>query len=500
MRTLTAAQTQVLKLPTYQACIRVLVDRGDGTMVDLTNFLGENWVKTVKWSENIDDVAATFTVTLWREKYFNSLAPSVAASQANNQTGSYVPLLFVGRKIEIDTAVLPYDVQPISGDWIVSFQGYIDQVDPSKVDFEIELDGRDLSAKVADRWAESSIVASPLGVALETSMQNDVLTGIFAAGGGGAPTLFTPSSPGWILSSPYVMQPGQGCLDQLSQMAAQIGWDVRYYWDNGTSAFRLTLQQPLRSSPTSLQTFQVYQLTGAEQDETDISWVRNVVTVGYSNASPPAGTLPGGAYLSPFSPITVTSAASISKYGRRFCAIGLGATSNILDSTHASALANAVLADLQDPMMTLQVDLQFRPEVQLMDYYTFAAPTPWWDSAQSLAVQAISHEFDLPGDDGQNARAFTTLTCWGSPSTSPRNWHESMTGNGTAPPVKNNAPATPTITAQSDIRGVTAFISVPNLNQTDWFDNQLHASTTNGFTPSVATLIERAKRSTIKGS
>ncbi len=329
----------------------------------------------------------------------------MTGSQANNLTGSYVPLLQAGRKIEIDCFVVPEDSPPGSGDWINCFQGYIDTVDPGKTDYEIELDGRDLGARVADRWAESSLIANPIGVPMETSMTNDVLTQIFAAGGGGAPALFTPTSPGWNLNTPYLMQPGQGCLDQLVQMAAQIGWDVRYYWDNGSSSFRLTLQVPIRASPTVLETFQPWQISDSQQLQGDISWVRNVVNVNYGLTSPPAGVIGGGAYLNPFGAIIATSTASITKYGRRFCAVGLGPVSNILDSGHATSLANAVLADLEDPLNIFEVDMMFRPEVQLMDYYTFKAPTPWWDVDQSCGVQAISHEFDLPGDDGrQGAR------------------------------------------------------------------------------------------------
>lgn len=499
MRALTAQQVQVETLPKYQACVRVKIDRGDGTMVDLTTLLGTDWVQKVQWSEDINDTCGSFTITVNREEYFNSLAPGVTGSQLNNLTGSYVAMIAPGRKIEIDTAVIPLEATVGSSDWIDSFEGYVDTVDAGSSDYQIQIVGRDLGARVADRWTESTIEENAgSNQALETSMAS-LLTDIYSPGGGGAPTIYTPVSPGWVLATPYLLQPGQGALDQLSQMANQIGWDIRYYWDTSTSAFRLTLQVPQRSSPLVNVTFQPYQITDAQEIQNDLSWVRNVVQVNYGLTTATPGYA-GGGYLYPPGTVTVTSAASITKYGRRFCAIGLGASSNVLDSTHATALANAVLADLEDPLYTCEIDLLFRPEVQLFDYYTFAAPTPWWDVSQSLAVQAISHEFDLPGDDGGEAKAFTTLTCWGFPSTSIYNWHQSMTGNGTTPPVKNLAPSAPGTAARGLIRGFGIVLSSPpNQNLSDWYESQLHASLTTGFTPSAATVVQRGKITDLKG-
>ena len=508
MRTLTAAQLQVLTLPTYRSCVRELVDRGDGTMVDLSTFFGVDWIKTVKWGESVNDRTGTFTITFLREQYYNSIAPWVTGSQLNNQTGSYLPQLAVGRKVEIDTAVIAFDAEPQSGDWIVSFQGYIDTIDPAKTDYEVSIVGRDLGGPVVDRVAETSLAANPLSTALETSMQNDVINGIYTPPGGSldpsAPTLNTPSSPGWLLDTPYVMQAGQGCLDQLSQMAEQIGWDVRFLWNNSLSGFYLTLWVPQRTPSSPDQTLQPYQITDSQQLETDVSWVRNVVSVMYGQTSPPTGGHRRRClhHLNLRSqPIAVSSSTSIAKYGRRFCQIGLGATSNILDSGHASSLANAVLADLEDPIATFIVDLQFRPEVMLGDYYKFKAPTPWWDVDQSFGVQQIAHEFDLPGDEGDEAKSFTTLTCWGYPSASVYDWTQAMVTPGTTPPVKTLAPTAQTIVSTgSDIRGLTIVTDVPNPNTTDWYESQAHVATSSGFTPSATTLVDRGRKTAFKAS
>ncbi len=510
MRALTAAQSAALAAPRYQAIIRVLCDNGTGAMVDLSTLVGANWIKTVKWSETMDDRCGKFTITLMRERYSQSLAPMVQNSQLNTLTGSYLPALAVGRKIEIDTAVIALDAAVQSTDWVISFQGAIDTIDPGKVDFEIEIDGRDLGGAVADRVAEATIVCNAgANLELETSMQDDVVNGCYTPPGGTldatAPTLFTPTSPSWVLSTQYGVNVGEGCLDKLSQLAEQIGWDVRFLWDNGTGAFRLTLWQPPRTAPAVNESFEPGQIWGVQQLESDRSWVRNVVSVMYGQTSPPGGVVGGGAYLDPFSPIVVTSPTSITKYGRRFCQIGLAATSNILDSTHATDLANAVLSDLEDPLLVAQVQMPFRPEVMLGDYYTFNAPTPWWDQAQSLGVTGIAHEFDLPADKGDQAKTQTILTVRGYPGGSVGDWHQAMAGPGIGPPVKTNTPATPAIAGVvSNIRGIEVTQQAPNLNETDWYESQLHVSLTSGFVPnstpfvSGGTLVDRGRRVTLR--
>lgn len=506
MRTLTAQQTQVISLRDYQCCIRVLVDNGTGTATfnDLSDLQGINWLQTVKWSENMDQGVGSFTITLLRESYLKSLAPWVTGSMLNNLTGGYLPILDAFRHIKIQTAVLPLGTVPQDSDWIDSFEGRIDTVDPAKVDFQIEIDGRDLGCYPTDRVAEESLLLVPTGSeVLETCMQDDVINQIYTPPGGAldpaAPTLYVPVSPGWVLDTQGVLQPGQSCQTQLQQMAEQIGWDCRYLWNNGTEEFELTLWEPVRAGPGVAETFEPWQINDAQQGETDLSWIRNVVSVAYGQTSPPAGVVGGGAYLNPFEPVVVESPSSISQYGRRFCQIGLGATSNILDSTHATELADSVLADLEAALTTWQLDLNFRPEVMLGDYYQLNAPTPWWDTAQQFGVYGIAHEFDLPGDEGDQARAFTTLTLHGFPSGSIFDWNQATSGQqgGNAPPVKTLEPETLDYYISVAAVGATIITSVPNPNQIDWYETQAHLSTSSGFTPSAATLTDRGKKTAL---
>lgn len=497
MRTLTAQQTQLLTQQRYGCAVRVLCDNGLGTLTDLTTLSGFNWVKSVKWSESVDDRAAKFTIVLQREVYKKSLAPLVTASQLNVATGAYLPQVQVGRHIQIQTALFPMETPPAALTWILSLDGYIDTIDPGKGDFEIEIAGRDLGGRILDRVAEASLPLNAGGSSLlETSMQNDVINGIFTPPLGTldpiAPTLFVPTSPGWTLSQLGAIQIGTSCLDQLSQMAQQIGWDVRYLWDNGTSAFRLTLYQPQRTAPSVNETFTQAQYWSVSQVATDAAWVRNVVSVAYGNTTGGAGG--GGAYVDPFSPLVVSNPASIAKYGRKFCQIGLAASNNIFDSTHANSLAQSVLSDLQDPIMVLSADLPFRPEVMLGDYDTFKAPTPWFDVDTSLGVIGIAHSFDNPGDKGDSAQCSTTLTLRGYPSGSINDWQQAIAGQGTAPKIVASIPSAQTVlSVGAQLRGGFLNTAIPNAQVTDWYESQLHVSTVNNFTPTTATLAQRGR-------
>jgi len=505
VRTLSATQSQVLTQPRYGVNCEVWVDDGTGTFHNLSSLFGQNFVKSVTWTESMDDRTATFTVVLVREIYFRSLAWQVQASQPNQITGSYSGLVQAGRAIKIYTWVYPLDdnaiANPQDGTQILSLIGNIDTVDPGSTDFEIQVTGRDMGGRVADRVAEQTyLLNQTLSETLEQSMSNDVISNIYTPPGGSIdptfPPLYVPVSPGWVLSQLGKIDAGQGCLDQLSQMAQQIGWDCRFLWDNGTSAFRLTLWLPNRTATTVVESFAPAQVLSCSQIITDASFVRNVIQVGYAQNPPPAGSVNGGAFQgSPFGSIIASSSVSIAKYGRKYAGIALGASSNIADSAHGVALANAVLADLEEPIALFQPVLLFRPEVMLGDYVQFSAPTPWFDVFQRFAIYAITHTFQFPNEDGKSAEATTQLTCRGYPSTAIYDWMQAIAGPGTAPALKNQKPTLVSVATTSVHNGTNISHTIPNLIPADWHETQVHISTSSGFTPSSATEVARGRQS-----
>lgn len=126
--------------------------------------------------------------------------------------------------------------------------------------------------------------------------------------GSGVITLYTPTSPGWNVKK--WKQDRVSIMEALTNLADQIGWVIRYKWDNSTSQWRLTFYNVNRTSPSVNFTFDPLQIKNVNSLSLDIAGIRNVIQVVY--------------YTSPTSPpqtVQISDSTSISKYGRRFMEI-----------------------------------------------------------------------------------------------------------------------------------------------------------------------------------
>ena len=199
---------------------------------------------------------------------------------------------------------------------------------------------------------------------------------------------------------------------RFAPLVEQIGWDLRYKWDNFASTWRLTLWQPNRSASSPDQTFAARLGAGSVPVVTDVRTlhrtiepIRNVVRVIYSDSTDLDGNTPRRKI------IEVSDSGSISSFGRRWMEVAESSSSNLDSSTEATTLANAILGDLKNAGADVEVDVQLFPWVQLGDFYTFSAPFPQFDVAQSFGVVGYTHSID-----GAGTAARTTLTLRGKPS------------------------------------------------------------------------------------
>lgn len=224
-------------------------------------------------------------------------------------------------------------------------------------------------------------------------------------------TPFNPSdSPGWAISPSY-KQEQESLLEALRTLALQIGYDVRYVRQPGTAPWRLTLINPDRGqttpdySLTAAQYIRVGKLAISRAD------VRNVVRVIYNvddSTDPPTGDT-----------VQVEETASQAKYRRRFCSIGEPSTSAIDTKDEATAMANAALLDLQEPLADTEVEMHFRPATELRDLIRFLPNGVHFDTAQQLAV--VSHRHQVArSEDGTALR--TTVQARGTPVGAYRDW------------------------------------------------------------------------------
>lgn len=323
-------------------------------------------------------------------------------------------------------------------------------------------------------FTEVGATSITVGTAVETVMQQILDDNL----GAGVVSLYTPSSPGWAIRG--YLQKRESVWDAVSKLAEQIGWELRYLWDSGTSAFRLTFRDVNRSKTTPDATLSPSELVEVRQASKDISVIRNAVRVVYSNS---ANRTPGT--NEPIRAVVeVSDATSISKYGRRFCEVAESSNSNIDTSTEATALANAVLADLKEPNFEWGVTLRFYPWLQLADLLRFEANGRHFSSPQDLALVSVSHSIE--GGVGQ-----TEVRTRGKPSTGHAKW---LAREGRALPsdmhqlLPGNPGGSASVQSQDTVGGrrfiFTQDAENPSLPQY----TELHVGESSGFAPSGSTL------------
>ncbi|KPJ59111.1 MAG: hypothetical protein AMJ46_12660 [Latescibacteria bacterium DG_63] len=475
MRTISTAQDKAILSQARSDHMRVRVDStGAGAWVDLTDLQGVDWVRSATIRAGIDNPMMTATVSLWREWEELSLVGLMTGSRINASS----TVVDIAREIKIETATVGGDTTPASGDWVLVFHGYIDDIDFGGDKPVMRLTCRDLGAELADTFIESVAVRGAAGGrAVETTMQN-ILNAALAS----PPTLYVPTSPSWnILEYKQEKTP---VLTAIRDLANQIGWDLRYKWRSGTSQFELTLYEPDRALAGGvLRTFddtEYYSITQAAISRKNI---RNRIKVTYSDPTQEIRDTGGSPYRTTY---IAEDATSKSKYGTRYMEIAEASTSNIDSAAEAQTMAEAIRDDLKEPTLTHVVDLPYFFAVELGDYYTFSANDIHYDTNQSLAVVGYTHTLE-PG------KCRTILQTRGIPSAGTNRWLEIEGRPGVAPTTDDYTDAAagnPAGEAGGPGQIIVTYddprIAAPPVR--DWAYTECHVSTSSGFTPSNSTL------------
>lgn len=395
MRTLTTAQLQQLGSLERSVQLRVQVANSGGTLVDLTDLMGADWVIGAEWGETIDDPGQTATISLQRSRCYDSLNPLMVS-------GRLASAIKVGRAVVISVAVLPLGVAPGGSDWIEVFRGGIDTVDAAAE--PMVLTCADNIRVLRDTWIEAPAAYSATPTAVETIMQ-----AILADNMASPPTIYVPTSPGWMINE--FQTELQSLLSQLTMLVDQIGWNLRYRWDSGTSAYRLTFYEPDRGNTTPDFSFGPGTVLEWQTLTVDIADIRNVVSITFGDRS----NLDSSGQPSPTT-VTEENAGSIAAYGRRWMGITEAATSMISTSAEATAMAAACLNDLMEPLAAVVVQVPFFPAVELEDLYTLEADNYNLDADTDFAVVGYRHTLS-------DRQMRTTLTLRGaSPVGSHNRW------------------------------------------------------------------------------
>lgn len=373
MRSATTSELAVLAGLTRTVTKRVKIANGSGTMIDLSS-----WAEHVSPDEDIDQPVSGLTVEFTRANgVLQTLAPLRTDSTLNVKDDlTYAPQVDLVRRVTYEVATTASGVLPVADDYKLLFDGTT-----SVVNFAgspIVVTCRDKGAVLVDRFVETpKRYGSDPGVAVETVMQSihdDVL-------GVGVVPVYTPAPPGYLITPAYQQQI-QSVMDADVALAQNPGWDVRYRWDNGTSAFRFTFKEPGRAKTVPDHTFGpsgYFDVTKLELAETDI---RNVVIVSFRDS----------ADLGNRKTIAVTDGPSITKYGRKPLVIIEGDSSPINTVAEATTMANAALADMKDPKADMELTLPFFWPCELGDLYRFSANGVHFNTDQDLAVVSFTHD------------------------------------------------------------------------------------------------------------
>ena len=292
MRPLTGQAAVVQALAERSTYLRVQIDRtGSGSWVDLSDYEDRDWIDSVDYEDNGDRPVGEATVRLKREWHDLSLSPLKAASKLN--AGGV--LVFPKRKLKVEVAVMPRGVAPVTADWFEVFNGRIDVIDWQSSPIEVKC--RDQGGNLQDGWIETqAIYGTGAGRAIESVIQ-DILTAAYSAGWiPAAVTLYsitgTAGTPFQVADSPGFLiteykQGREPVMDAVQKLARLIGYECRYRWNTGTSAFQLVLYEPVRAlrargtitisgAPTAAQTMAINGVTytaraaGAVQNEFNI--------------------------------------------------------------------------------------------------------------------------------------------------------------------------------------------------------------------------------------
>jgi hypothetical protein len=431
--------------------MRVFIDDGTATLVDMTTLEGRDWVMSASWSASVDVSIVKATVKLWREVYQLSLATLMTGSKLNQGTNQ----VDIGREIKIETQIVPVDQSPDSANWDLMFHGEIDEIDFGGSKSSITLNCRDLGGRLNDQFIEEQTVHGDNDL-LEVVIQ-DILT---THGQSPVPTLSTPVASTFAITD--YLQEKDSILAAIKRLAQMIGWDVRYRYDNGSGTFKLTLLEPERTSPSVDRTISPNLYFDLNRASISRTRVRNFVRVIYSDSGTGLRTV-----------VEVSDASSITKYGRRFMELAESSGSQIDTSTEANLMANAALDDLAEPEVEFSCDMRYFSPVQIGDYYTFAANNIHHDLDQDLAVVGYTHSLN-----GTSAK--TTLQLRGKPTIGVARWLEIEGRRGNAPFSDLVAPSTPgSVTVSPEKGGLVVRYTLPT--EADWDQTECHV-----FGPTVA--------------
>jgi hypothetical protein len=455
----TTAAAEAWATGTQTPHYRVKIEDDGGTLRNWTDLVqpDDDRVGSLEITESIDDPGRSLTCTLYWKRYQDNASPFVT-------TGRTAQWLFLNRQITVEVAIMAEGRTPSSSDWVTIFDGTIDRINLSNFPAQIQARDRTI-ATLQDSFIEAETEYGDVSTKDSEDVISDILTDYASS-----VTLYTPTASNFAIRK--YKQQQMPVAQALDDIVVLNGWDIRMRWDSGTSSWRYTFYGPDRTTTTLDDTFSPSRYRAIQRAEIALDRIRNVVEVVYVD-----GTDDAGDYTT--ASVTRSDSASITRYGRRWMQITEGSTSRVDTQTEAETLGDAVLADLSEPDLEADIQLDLYPWVEVNDYHRLEADEERWGADQDLAVMGYTHSITAE-------TATTTIRYSGQPKAGSYTWLEREARPGQGKARGDSKPAilaSPSATAA--IRGALVTWDTPLDGR--WDRVEVHRSTTSGFTPGAST-------------
>ena len=480
MRTLSTAQSKVLAGDFTSTFTKVEIADGDGVLVDVNsgNLFGWSWLRSVDISDDIDGQMRTARLVLTKQIIIASMAPLMTGSRFQTDSTSGDPFLDLNRQVRISVATLGMGSDVVTGDFELIFDGNIDTLDwPGEtVSISCTDKGRELlRAKVEQDTIYGAVGGRAIEVVIQDILDDFLPTVTLFSENGTGGTPFNPGdSPGFDLIE-WTQRPAT-VMSAIEQLVDQIGWSIRYRFNDDTSAFQLVLYEPRRSLATPDRTFGTTQYTSLSRVGIDIKAIINSIQITYfevpTTTDPPVRKVRG-----------LTDTTSRDKFGKRWMTITEGATSQIDTQAEADDFINALLDDLKEPKTIASASMvKLFWAIQLQDMYRFSANSEDFDTDQDMAVVSFAHNI-------RGGQARTSMGLRGRPASKSKKWHEFAALPGVASSPRNFAPDNPIPSLVQAAGGLRVTLPFPTRDIEGFSHYEVHVSKEALFTPSAATLV-----------